>query len=300
MAVKKYKINSIRTYDDCFSINKERLIEFCNRMIELKSKIDWELKWSCQMTVHSAELETLKLMKEAGCNVIGFGFESYSPAVLKSMKKPITPKMIDTALKNTIQAKIALGANFIFGDVAETKETAKETLDYWKKNCKGQFGLSFIQPYPGSEIYKHCLKKGIIKDKWDFIQNKIGEAGERGLWWNMTNKMTDQEIKELRTGILNALSKHSKFAVPTSILKTSDKIYTLKIKCPFCKKECEYRNVPITNKFSFGIFTTCKKCYMRFFIVSEFQKIAYKYYSITRLIRNFQRNIKDFINKKSL
>ncbi|HOI19085.1 MAG TPA: radical SAM protein [Candidatus Woesearchaeota archaeon] len=295
MAVKKYKINSIRTYDDCFSINKERLIEFCNRMIELKSKIDWELKWSCQMTVHSAELETLKLMKEAGCNVIGFGFESYSPAVLKSMKKPITPKMIDTALKNTIQAKIALGANFIFGDVAETKETAKETLDYWIKECKGQVGLSFIQPYTGSAIYYHCINKGIIKDKLDFVRNKMTTG--IAMWYNMTDNMTDFEIKRLKKDVLDYQAKGCYFVSPIRIVKEKKpNTYKVTVRCPFCKQAITYRNFRIDFKYFFfygiGSATVCRNCNMRFFIVSKIEKWAYKHYSLVRGLRDFLEEIK--------
>ena len=40
----------------------------------------------------------------------------------------------------------------------------------WKKNAKGQINLGFIVPYLGSEIYKHCIKNNIIKDKKKFIE----------------------------------------------------------------------------------------------------------------------------------
>ena len=116
---------------------KKRLLEFCDGIKKLKSEISWDLKWSPQLTVHSVDGDLLKIMKEAGCELISYGFESFSPIVLKSMGKPITPQQIDNAIKETLKAKIAIQANFIFGDIAETKETAEETLNYWKNHCKG-------------------------------------------------------------------------------------------------------------------------------------------------------------------
>lgn len=297
----KYNINIIFPHDECLAVDKSRLYELCKQIKKLRSELPWDLSWTAQMTVQDVTPELLKELKESGCTSISYGFESISPIVLKSMRKPATPEEIDKAFHYTLDAGIAIAANFIFGDVAETKETAKETLDYWKKNCLGQVGLLCIQPYPGSEIYKHCLRKGIIKDKLDFVKNKIGEAGkDRGVWLNMTDKMTDKELNDLRREVLDCMSKYSKFTVPKSIKKTGDKIYAIKIDCPFCKKEVEYKNLLIENKFSFGCFITCRKCFMRIWIVSNFQKIAYRYYPITRSLRNFQRNIKDLINRKRL
>ena len=41
----------------------------------------------------------------------------------------------DTNNDTNVEFKMNIRGNFIFGDIAETKETARETLDYLKKNC---------------------------------------------------------------------------------------------------------------------------------------------------------------------
>jgi len=207
--VKKYNINNIMIYDDCFSANKERLYEFCKEIKILSKEVGRTLKWHCQLIVNSVDAEMLKIMKESGCEIISYGFESFSPIVLKSMRKPITPEKIDFAFKETLKSKIGIQGNFIFGDIAETKETAKETLNYWKKNAQAQISLGFVEPYPGSDIYFHCVKKGLIKDKIDFIQNKMGSDARI----NMTDKMTNEELKELDRAILILFSKYAKFVL---------------------------------------------------------------------------------------
>jgi phage shock protein A len=46
------------------------------------------------------------------------------------MRKRIAPRQIDDAVQATLKQGLALHANFIFGDPAETQATARETLDY--------------------------------------------------------------------------------------------------------------------------------------------------------------------------
>ena len=194
----------------------------------------------------------------------------------------------------TLKYGFGIQANFIFGDVAETKETAKETLDYWKKKCGGQIGLGFIQPYPGSEIYKHCLRNGIIKNRLKFIENDIAT----GLWLNMTDKMSDEEVKELKEEILDSVSEYCEFVRPNSIKKDGKNSYEVEVKCPYCNKIVNYKNCYIKNKLTYGFYIVCRECHMRFFIVSLLQKIAYNNYSRIITLRDLQKAIIKKIKKK--
>ena len=92
-AIPKYKINIISIYDDLFSIDKKRLYDFCKKIKNLFKKIPWECKWLCQISVQNVDEEMLKILKDSGCYAVSYGFESYSPIVLKSIKKPITQKL---------------------------------------------------------------------------------------------------------------------------------------------------------------------------------------------------------------
>ena len=293
--VKKYKINIILLYDDCFAITKERVEEFCKEITKLQKEISWKLKWSPQLTVKHVTPELLKLMKDSGCDTISYGYESYSQEVLQSMKKPITPEQIDYSFKETLKAGMAIQANFIFGDTKETKETAKETLDYWKKNAKGQISLIFIQSYPGSQIYKHCIKKGIIKDEIKYLQNLTGST-----ILNMTENMSNKEFNKLIKDIYETNSKYLKYIKPNSIKKTSKEIYTVNVKCPFCKKHITYKNCKIENLLSYSFNLVCRNCHMRFFVASTLRKIAIKHHSKLRKIREIQMKAKNYIKKLKL
>ncbi|MAH03330.1 hypothetical protein CMI39_00920 [Candidatus Pacearchaeota archaeon] len=296
IAVKKYKINIIEIIDDMFSIDKKRLYEFCKHLKKLVNETPWECKWECQLSVNTVDKEMLTILKDSGCHAISFGFESYSQTVLKSMKKPITSSQINEALKLSMERGLSVQGNFIFGDSAETKETAKETLDYWKKYSRGQIKLGFIQPYPGSEIYNRCIKKGIIKDKLFFIKNKISHTN----WLNMTDNMTDEEIEELKEEIINARRKYSFYILPLKIKKESKNKYNLLVKCPYCKENINYKNCLIENKFHYAMHVSCRKCHMRFFVVSRLYKIGVDYYNELDFFRKNYLSIKDNLLKKRI
>lgn len=264
LMIKKYNINIIAIYDDLFSSRRERILEFCKRISKINEKLLEKIKWTCQLSVKNVDDELLKIMKASGCELISYGFESFSEKVLKSMCKPITPDQIDYAFKATLAAKIGIQANFIFGDPAETIETSNKTLNYWKNKCKGQVSLGFIQPYPGSEIYNRCISKGIIKDKIDYIKNGM----TKNVIFNMTDLMTDKEIKALSKKIQKLGLKYYHFITPESVIKKGRK-YEIIIKCPFCNEKTTYKNYFLQNRLIYATYgLVCRSCNMRFNVIS--------------------------------
>ena len=271
-AVEKYKINIIQLYDDLFSFKKERIYEFCREIKKISEKTNQKLMWYAQLTVMNVDKELLKTMKDAGCVLVSYGFESYSEEVLKSMRKPITPQQIDSALKMTLEVKMAISACFIFGDVAETVQTAQTTIRYWRENSRGQILLQFIQPYPGSAIYKHCVEKGIIKNKLDFIKNKMPNRD----FINMTDNMTDKEFLKLADAIANLMASNTNMAKLIYLKKIRKKIYEIKTKCPFCNEETVYKNYYLSKRHLYRDSLLCRHCNMRNFFVSPLFKIFIK------------------------
>ena len=279
IALKRYRINIIDIYDELFSHDKQRVLEFCREIKKLSRTVTWEVKWNCQMRVDTtaSDEEVVEAMKNSGCYVLSLGLESYSHAVLKSLKKHITPQQIDRTLKICRRFEMGIQGNFIFGDKAET---AKETLDYWKGNhdlIGDAISLGFIQPYPGTELYKHCLSKGLISDEYDFLEkNKYLNP------INMSDTMTEQEFNQLKLDVTTAYLLYDKYVSPCRIGRV-DGVYELSIKCPYCKIVSVYRNyMPPTNAFNRRPIS-CRNCRMRFWLVTPYsrwacflRKIAYR------------------------
>jgi radical SAM superfamily enzyme YgiQ (UPF0313 family) len=296
VAFDKWKINSIDIYDDLFSYDKERLLEFCKRLKEKIQNLPWAVKWTCQLSVRGIDKNLLQTLKDSGCNIISFGFESYNQKVLNSMRKPITPALIDHAIKLCREVGIGIQGNFIFGDVAETKETATETLNYIKEHGKGQILIGFIQPYPGSAIYKRCLEKGIIKDKLEFIRNHISHTN----WLNMTEEMTDDEINWLKKEITKTRIKYAHYEIPDTVEKISKKRYNLHKKCPFCGEEQVYKNCDINNILYYTKLRSCRNCNMRFFLVSRLYKFTINYYTQLDFFRRNYLLLRDKMRRQRI
>jgi len=281
--IKKHNINILCINDDLFSAREERLMEFCRGIEKINKERGQKIKWTCQLAVKTVNNNLLKTLKKAGCEIISYGFESFSEKVLKSMKKPIAPREIDLAFKSTIKEKMGIQANFIFGDPAETIETSKKTLNYWKNECKGQVVLGFIQPYPKSEIYTHCISKGIIKDKLDYIEN--GMTSNKII--NMTNSMSEGDIKNLSHKVNKLKNKHYSFVVPKSIT-LKGKNYSVKIKCPFCNKRIVYKNYFLQSRLMYATNgLVCRSCNMRSNVISPLLFLLIKFHLLSLIEKTY-------------
>ncbi|MCK4785461.1 MAG: cobalamin-dependent protein, partial [Desulfobacteraceae bacterium] len=75
MLKKTYSTRQLLITDDTFTLNRPRLTEICNRMIEEHIN----LQWFCFSQVTVVNPEVLSLIKRAGCYNIGFGVESAEP-----------------------------------------------------------------------------------------------------------------------------------------------------------------------------------------------------------------------------
>jgi radical SAM superfamily enzyme YgiQ (UPF0313 family) len=157
--IKNKKIDSVFFDDDLFALNKERVKDICKEF--LKRKI--EIPWLCMGRVNTMDEDTLKIMKEAGCTQVFYGFESGSEKILKSISKGITKEQMIKAVKLTQKAGLVASGSFIFGLPLEDKKTAKETIHFAKR-----LGADFVQfalaaPFPGTRFYEEAKKKNLLQ-----------------------------------------------------------------------------------------------------------------------------------------
>ena len=262
--IPKYRINIISVYDELFSQDKERLREFCRRFKVFRTTLGWECLWTCSMRVGDVDAELLALMKEAGCHIISYGFESFSASILQSMRKRTTPEQIKRAVELTLQANISVLGNFIFGDTAETLETAQITLDYWKLCGAAAINLNFIIPFPGTTIYTRCVERGLIKDRLKFIETDMLSGP-----MNCTDGLSDRQFYHLQASVLQARLKYNRMVYPRTRRISSDKsVCDVELQCPFCNAVMMYKNCALVPSWgSFDIH--CRCCSHHFFMVTR-------------------------------
>ncbi len=94
--------------DDTFTIGKERLVSICNLLIQ--RKLNKRLRWLCNARVNTLDLETMKLMKKAGCRLIIPGIESGNQQILDNIKKGTKVEQYLPYVKNAKKAGLLIHA----------------------------------------------------------------------------------------------------------------------------------------------------------------------------------------------
>jgi radical SAM superfamily enzyme YgiQ (UPF0313 family) len=277
--VEKYNINIIFIYDELFSHDRERMIDFCTKFKAYSDTLPYKLWFYCNNHVDSTTDETLKIMKASGAYLLSFGLESYSQVVLDSMKKHTTPERINKIVHLMRENELGLQGGFIFGDVAETMETAKETLDFLKDNRKliGTGVVStFIIPFQGTPIYKQCVREGIIKDEIQFIKDREVSGYNLLNPMNMT-KLSDEDFEKLKEKVYTENSTSGAYATSISEWVDSNGDICITVKCPYCGKISRLMNIPTPQGGSIQNIG-CRHCFYRFNLVSQ------RYYIVNLLI----------------
>ena len=235
--VNKYEIDYISIQDELFSHQRERIEEFCRRIKK------YNIGWWAQFRVDALDEDIVRLVKESGCNQIGLGLESADDRILKSMRKGITIKKIEHALKIIYNAQIPFVGTFIFGDKEETFETANNTLNWWKRHTEYRIDLRLITVYPGSTLYRYALEKGIIKDTVEFLKNGCPQIN--------VSKMNDNEFGNLTKEIIELPLKN---AVEFTGYSYKNNVLTAQ-----CVK-CGYENIYKDIVFFTGSYLACNNC----------------------------------------
>jgi len=156
--------------DDMFNITPKRVIEISEKILKLPKKI----KWSFRGRVDTITNESLKIAAKSGCERIQFGLESSTDKKLKFLKKNITTKQIETAIKITNKNKIMSVGNFILGlPIEQNINDINITINFAKKLNLDYAEFHLLKIWPGTELFDLAVKKNLANlDEWkNFVKN---------------------------------------------------------------------------------------------------------------------------------
>ncbi len=260
-----YEVNILGVLDELFAVKRERLIEFCERIKP------YDVHWIVQIRVDLVDRELLQLMKDSGCYAISYGLESHDDGVLSSMKKYITAEGIDRALELTYEAKIGLQGNFIFGDPAETLDSAKNTLRWWSRHPQYSINIFLVQIYPGTPIYMDALETGKVPDRLEFLKEGCPPI-------NIT-KMPDEDFVEMErlvrdygrlSGVFGSFISKESHPAPQD---PSTTLFDVAMQCPHCGDDVHYRDLSATMYDAvFNVpkgQVACQSCKLRFYVSKQ-------------------------------
>lgn len=147
-------VEYINVYDDTFTLNVDRVLEFC------KCMRDRNLRWFCEGHVSfvNKHPDILKIMVESGLTCIQFGIESGSDLVLSAYNKQTTKEDILNAIEICKASGIhGITGNFIIGGAKETKDTIRQSKQLAAEMLEKAKGIMeiytvYFAPYPNTKM----------------------------------------------------------------------------------------------------------------------------------------------------
>lgn len=160
----KFKIKDFYFFDETFTVDKKRVIDVCNGLVNRGLKI----RWACNSRVDTVDQEMLELMKKTGCWNICYGVESGSETLLNNIHKEITLERAKHIFNVSKKLGLNPSASFMLGLPGENWKTIKETLQFAIKLDPVRAQFVITTPYPGTKLYDYVKKEGLLKKDYSF------------------------------------------------------------------------------------------------------------------------------------
>lgn len=214
--VEKYGLDTISFLDDELISNPKVISAFCTGMI--KNEIHKRIKWECHAHPRSVSMDKLQAMKEAGCVLVRFGFESGSARSLTFLKNNST-RVEDNYTAVALCKKAGIGAfgSFIIGCPEETVDDVIDTVRFILFSGVDSAALFVLVPYPGSAFYDVAVREGLLERGLSWDQFKVeGDNAypivrtrlfSRDQLYHMRKYIAESVVKPLNYGFLNTPGK---------------------------------------------------------------------------------------------
>ncbi|HLF18625.1 MAG TPA: radical SAM protein [Candidatus Omnitrophota bacterium] len=223
----RYNAGYIHFLDDLLMTDYRWAMELCDELRDRKKKDGFEVMWgaTCRTNIIADDVvraqkqgrkNILELAYEVGMRQAGYGVETASPIILKSIDKSgQTPEKIKIAIRETQRVLGYADCSFMIGSPGETKETVQETVDVCREIGLKPEVFFFTTAYPATSFWDLALEKGLIAKAVtgkkgpaddDMIEQyflKLGEQGEQ-VSTNFSD-LPDEEIIALSWWAVNEL-----------------------------------------------------------------------------------------------
>ncbi len=149
--------------DDAMTVDRQATIDLCDEIITRKLNMVFHVttRTDCVDEV------MVRKLKEAGCYKIAFGIETGSPLLLDRMGKANDVETSGKAIRLAKEAGIEVTALMIVGNVGETWDTIKQSMDFLKKTKPDEVGCAGgLWIFPGTKLYRYAMKMNFIDDSF--------------------------------------------------------------------------------------------------------------------------------------
>ncbi len=162
----RYGIRNFDFVDETFVLKKSRVREICGEILGRGLRINWV----CQTRVNGLDLDTVRLMKRAGCRIMQVGIESGDQGILDLIGKGIQKESVHESCRIIKRAGLRLTGFFVLGLPYDTPESIGRTIEFARGLPLDIAQFSMFAPLPGSAGWELGLDGEVLKmyaDNWD-------------------------------------------------------------------------------------------------------------------------------------
>jgi radical SAM superfamily enzyme YgiQ (UPF0313 family) len=146
--------------DSLFNYPTDYTRELCREIAARKLT----LKWLANLNPLYCDLETMGLMREAGCVGLSIGNESGSEDILVSLRKGFTREDIIEAVNGAKGLGFRINCFLLLGGPGENEETVKESVELMLELSPDMVSVTVgIRIYPGCELHDIALREGVVE-----------------------------------------------------------------------------------------------------------------------------------------
>ncbi|MBI1987784.1 MAG: radical SAM protein [Nitrospinae bacterium] len=184
-------IGELQVFDDIFTLDKRRALAVCQEVVRRGLKVSWAIR----SRVDTVDRELLDGLSRAGCRRISYGVEAGSDEILKNLKKGITTRQAEDAVRMAQEMGLTVLADFMLGSPGEQREHVLRTIDFALKLKPDFAQFTVTTPYPATELYLEGLRRGVIaRDYWQEFAQNPGEDFVTPFW---NEHLSREELLEL-------------------------------------------------------------------------------------------------------
>jgi anaerobic magnesium-protoporphyrin IX monomethyl ester cyclase len=164
--LRSFGIRQIDFSDDNMTLDRQRMIEICDLILQRKLKFEWFTPNGIR--ADSLDEELLRKMKLAGCKKIRIAPESGVQRIVNEVvKKNLDLKTVENAVVLCKKVGIKVGCFFVIGLIGETKADIEATINFAYKLRKlgaDTFIFSIAMPLYGTAFYEQAKGNGFLRE----------------------------------------------------------------------------------------------------------------------------------------
>jgi radical SAM superfamily enzyme YgiQ (UPF0313 family) len=158
-----YGINSFELVHDMFTVDRKRVVEFCEALMESKE----DFTWGCSARTDCVDEELIELMAKAGCRGIFFGIETGSSRMQKGIDKGLDLNASAERVRSCDKFKIKTAVSLMAGFPDETIDDLRATAAFFMDSLRYDHAdpqLSILAPLADTPIQKQHKDSLQLKD----------------------------------------------------------------------------------------------------------------------------------------